>query len=532
MPTPGRFTLIMAEEEAYDEKDKGPLVYQESKLFNGETFLINVYDHTKRRAVTFETYGLESQDQFHIQYSYQDFDGLFRFNAELMNPNRKEGRFHWISERLAILTVGKDRQLKLQPEPTSEVPELPIYETVRKIPTGRMDLKERQRLREQMDMLDIKRNENIMKRKQESRQRFLQHVFWLKEESERMKREHHEKLEAERTRRVQMKEELERRQKEANRLEKERQRQRRVAVEAKEERVEERDAEEYRQLRARWKMRDAERAKAIQEALQRKEKDLAELRAKKAQERKHDEIMQKREAAWSIREERIRRKNQAWLKAVLEVKAERLRMAKMMQERNQEYLNLLHSLRQPIFEAQLKRMEERKQAAEAIAQSTAAYHEKRAVPKKVKKKGKNALKDEAGKEKRGGKKDDGKEGSKSDTDKLLDAVEAKMRAEMEEQQRRAKFERLRDKRIEELEKVRVQKWNAHMAEVREAYRKKMFEEEQKANQRRLVQKDKEAEIQAAAEKKKQELERLQRLREQNILLREKERLANMAAKAA
>lgn len=75
--------------------------------------------------MTFETYGLESQDQFHIQYSYQDFDGLFRFNAELMNPNRKEGRFHWISERLAILTVGKDRQLKLQPEPTSEVPELP-----------------------------------------------------------------------------------------------------------------------------------------------------------------------------------------------------------------------------------------------------------------------------------------------------------------------------------------------------------------------------------------------------------------------
>ncbi|CAL1162008.1 unnamed protein product [Cladocopium goreaui] len=124
------------------------------------------------------------------------------------------------------------------------------------------------------------------------------------------------------------------------------------------------------------------------------------------------------------------------------------------------------------------------------------------------------------------------EGSKSDTDKLLDAVEAKMRAEMEEQQRRAKFERLRDKRIKELEEVRVQKWNAHMAEVREAYRKKMFEEEQKANQRRLVQKDKEAEIQAAAEKKKQELERLQRLREQNILLREKERLANMAAKAA
>ncbi|CAJ1376190.1 unnamed protein product [Effrenium voratum] len=364
-------------------------------------------------------------------------------------------RFHWISERLAILTVGKDRQLKLNPEPTQEVPELPIYETVRKIPTGRMDLKERQRLREQMDMLDIKRNENIHKRKQESRQRFLQHVFWLKEEAERMKREHHEKLEAERTRRVAMKEELERRNKEASRLEKERQRQRRIAVEAMEERVEERDAEDYRQLRARWKMRDAERAKAIQEALERKDKDLAEIRAKRLQERKHDEeIMRKREGAWSLREDRIKRKSQAWLKGVLEVKAERLRMAKMMQERNQEYLNFLHSRRQPIFEAQLKHMEERKQAAEAIAQSTAAYHEKRAVPKKVKKKGKNAPKDEFSKDKRASRKEGAQEGGKSDTDKLLDAVEAKMRAEMEEQQRRAKFERLRDKRIKELAEAR------------------------------------------------------------------------------
>ena len=105
---------------------------------------------------------------------------------------------------------------------------------------------------------------------------------------------------------------------------------------------------------------------------------------------------------------------------VLEVKAERLRMAKMMQdsmldcpregtsqgteasfspccsgqERNQEYLNLLHSLRQPIFEAsfgvrhlmhpptqstsspaqaQLKRMEERKMAV-GQAQPLTEFH--------------------------------------------------------------------------------------------------------------------------------------------------------------
>ncbi|CAE7227083.1 avt5 [Symbiodinium natans] len=69
-------------------------------------------------------------------------------------------------------------------------------------------------------------------------------------------------------------------------------------------------------------------------------------------------------------------------------------------------------------------------------------------------------------------------------------------------------------------------------EVREAYRKKKFEEEQKASERRLIQKEREAEIQAAAEKKKQDLERLQRLRDHNILRKEKERIARLAAMAA
>merc|ERR1711972_880135 len=110
------------------------------------------------------------------------FDQLFRFNAELMNPNRKEGRFHWVIEGLAINTIGKERKLQLMPDPSEEVPALPIYETTRKIPTGRMDLKERQRLREQMDMLDIRREENIAKRRAATKEKFLKHIMNLKEE--------------------------------------------------------------------------------------------------------------------------------------------------------------------------------------------------------------------------------------------------------------------------------------------------------------------------------------------------------------
>ncbi|CAE8716563.1 unnamed protein product, partial [Polarella glacialis] len=217
--------------EKAEEADKGALNYQESKDFNGECFLINVYDNTKKRAVTFEVYGLDTQDTLHLQYTYQEFDGLFRFNAELMNPNRKDGRFHWVAQRLGIAAVGKERKLKLNPEPTEEVPQLPTYETVRKIPTGRMDLKERQRLREQMDMLDIKRNENIAKKKAASRQKFLKHVFWLKQEDERIKKVRDVKLAAEREQRIHMKEESEQKIEEADNNEKEKQRHRRKNVE-------------------------------------------------------------------------------------------------------------------------------------------------------------------------------------------------------------------------------------------------------------------------------------------------------------
>merc|ERR1719428_1460372 len=112
-----------------------------------------------------------------------------------MNPNRKEGRFHYIIERLSIVTINKDRVLKLMPEPTEEVPQLPVYETTRKIPTGRMDLKERQRLREQMDMLDIRRAENIAKKRQATKQRILAHIMRLKEEDKKRKEEQEQKIE-------------------------------------------------------------------------------------------------------------------------------------------------------------------------------------------------------------------------------------------------------------------------------------------------------------------------------------------------
>merc|ERR1719230_1723693 len=106
-----------------------------------------------------------------------------------MNPNRKEGRYHWVIARLDVVVVGKDSKLQLAPKPTEEVAQVPQFETHRKIPTGRMDLKERQRLREQMDMLEIRRSENIQKKRQANKERFLKHIIALKEDDERRREE-------------------------------------------------------------------------------------------------------------------------------------------------------------------------------------------------------------------------------------------------------------------------------------------------------------------------------------------------------
>jgi hypothetical protein len=245
--------MAIADEETMDEQDKGHLSYQESKVFHAEPHLCSVYDNSKRRMVTFEVYGLDTQDMLHRQYTYQEFDGLFRFNAELMNPNRKEGRYHWVIERLEIAQVGQERKVRLAAEVTKEVPELPIYETTRKIPTGRMDLKERQRLREQMDMLSIKREEKIRAKKQLSKKKFLEHIFFLQEETKRKEKEQEESIASEREKRWQDQLKFDNEEEEQAAKDLVLARSRRIAVESKEQAHEEREEEDLRQLRLRWK---------------------------------------------------------------------------------------------------------------------------------------------------------------------------------------------------------------------------------------------------------------------------------------
>mmetsp|Transcript_7443 Transcript_7443/g.16436 ORF Transcript_7443/g.16436 Transcript_7443/m.16436 type:complete len:488 (+) Transcript_7443:131-1594(+) len=480
----------MIEDGGHEEQKLGPLVYQETKIFHSELSLISVYDNNEARSITMKFYGLDTQDALQMQYTYDEFDALFRFNATLMNPNRKEGRFHWVIERLEVSEVAGTRRLQLATEPTTEVPELPIYETERKIPTGRMDLKERQRLREQMDMLSIKRDENIAKKKALSKARFLEKYFAEKKSYQEREREAEKRLSDEKLKHLALKEEMDRKSEDLRVKNEKLSEFRMVHVQVKEERTAEAEEESLRAMRARWKANDAEKARTLSEARQRKERERAARRAEdEAEQNRLSAAKSKRESHWRSREVRIKDKQRQLVHKIMEVKAARQRAAALARERNQEAVVQLHKTRQPIFRAQLDRTMEREKAREAELAAVAEYEQKRAIPKKPKTKGKYAK----GKGKLGeGADADGADATQvADHDKdekevLVDAVEIKMRAEMEEQRRRAELEKLREAKIKEKERERQAKEEERMREVRERHRQMELEQAQAREERKLV----------------------------------------------
>merc|ERR1711953_1019170 len=170
---------------------------------------------------------------------------------------------------------------------------------------------------------------------------------------------------------------------------------RRKAVEVKEQRTEEQEEYELAQLRLRWKATFQEKDRLLQEARKRREKEKTDAKnAQDALNKKRAESEAKRQTYFGQLAARIKQKDDTWLRKVLEKKAEIKRAQKVQRERNQEYIKELHNDRQPIFEKQLRRTEERKLAREAEEEAVRKYHEMRSLPKKEKTKGKHKKKTE------------------------------------------------------------------------------------------------------------------------------------------
>merc|ERR1712048_1109316 len=131
-----------------------------------------------------------------------------------------------------------------------------------------------------------------------------------------------------------------------------------------------------------------EKARLLKAARDQRAKVAEEARiAKMEEDKKRSEAQSRRKLIWKQIADRIKRKEDDWLKKIFEKKNERKR-EKMSREKNSDSLKEWHRQRWPIFAAAMQRTKDRQEAREAEEDAVRSYHEQRAIPKKEKSKGK------------------------------------------------------------------------------------------------------------------------------------------------
>lgn len=246
--------------------------------------------------------------------------------------------------------------------------------------------------------------------------------------------------------------------------------------------------------------------------------------------KKAKETQAKREAAWAGRDKRVKKKLDDKVQRALELIPEIKRKAKLVIEKNNEYLQDWEERRWPIFGAQLERMRERENQRNAEADAVRLYHEQRSIPKKEKVKGKK------GKAKAGGKKKDGKKAkesddggeekvdSKKDAEKIVDGVEAKMRDQMAEMKRRSDLNAKREAKVAEKE---TRTKAVELSRINDYKKKVQLQEEARIsarNERRVIQASKEDERLRAEERQQEEENRRNGVRAKHVLEYERKQL--------
>lgn len=161
------------------------MVFQEGKRIEGDYYIIAVYDDPASCSVTFAAYELETDDTYCLPYTYTELDDLFRFNSEMMNPTNKDGRYHWVIERLDFIVneLGK-KVLCLAPEPTPEEAEEDgggaaggkKKAAAKPFLTGKVDAATRAKLIKELETMDDRKLQHTLVQSEESRKRFLQEL--------------------------------------------------------------------------------------------------------------------------------------------------------------------------------------------------------------------------------------------------------------------------------------------------------------------------------------------------------------------
>ncbi|KAF4666274.1 hypothetical protein FOZ61_009963 [Perkinsus olseni] len=264
--------------------------------------------------IRFSLFSVDTSDVYSLDYSYGEFEQLFRFNAELMNPNKKSERFYWVLRRLDLVPDGSGGlRLALQSAETSERPRLVVSsENKHNIPIGKLNYLGRAKLRESMVELDKKRTALIDQKDQERRLKFLARIAEERRAAEGAARVRERKVREERDekRAQQLRERHQAIQREEQRKEKEATRSANIAVLKAQREANEKniisvaftEAVFERQRRAAEKKKEKEK-----EIERRTEERIERERAERQQYEEHMRLIEgRRQTAWRQREQRFK----------------------------------------------------------------------------------------------------------------------------------------------------------------------------------------------------------------------------------
>jgi len=145
--------------------------------------------------VTFSAYELENDCTYTYPITYSDFDHLFRFNSELLNPKNVEGRYNWVIARLQFVPdiMGKRRMI-LDPEVLTndaddggedgegddeELAASPKKQGVQPAAAGagRVDAATRAKLLQELDTHDDEKLHRTLVKSEAARKRFIAELF-------------------------------------------------------------------------------------------------------------------------------------------------------------------------------------------------------------------------------------------------------------------------------------------------------------------------------------------------------------------
>eukprot|EP00397_Hematodinium_sp_SG-2012_P020516 GEMP01021141.1.p1 GENE.GEMP01021141.1~~GEMP01021141.1.p1 ORF type:complete len:503 (+),score=148.25 GEMP01021141.1:101-1609(+) len=352
------------------------IVHQESKVLDDEPHIIVVFDKPEEKSYDVDAYSLTSSETIRQKYTYVEYDSFFRFNAELMNPNKFKERWHWVMVHLVLQSDGNGgKKLAVHSEPTKEAPQVAL-ETNMKMPTGRMDFGERARLRTEMQRLDAKRNDNIKAKAVASHELFIKGIAEQKHREALKQKERSERIAKEMDERLSIRIEQTRLEKEEADVQNALNERRNANIEEKMKRRAGIELTETKKLLTKQDNEKKEQEEAIAEARAQKQKCRAEeetMRQNIILRQAEREVIRDRIA--DEREERVEKKTMCLIAEAQSKQAARQRRIQEVEEKKLEKCHANWRVRGELFRDALNRQDALNKDAQAESRMVAAEME-------------------------------------------------------------------------------------------------------------------------------------------------------------